>query len=157
MLDQETARIGEDATAGVIQPDFTIDVAVRQLSDFAVTAPAQTVLVASLQSRLAGAKAEKSPKREELALARPLVFFWRKSYVECGKRALFALACTFTLLLLPSVPFSLSGPRRTCQSAVGFCTPPAFSAVSFVGARRHKGQIEEHKQVSLTDFLVFQD
>jgi uncharacterized protein (DUF885 family) len=54
VLDQETARIAEDAAAGVIQPDFTIDGAVRQLSGFAGTAPAQTVLVASLQSRLAG-------------------------------------------------------------------------------------------------------
>ena len=48
VLDQETTRIGEDAAAGVIQPDFTIDGAVRQLSGFAGTAPAQTVLVSSL-------------------------------------------------------------------------------------------------------------
>ena len=53
VLDQETTRIGEDAAAGVIQPNFTIDGAVRQLSGFAATAPAQTVLVSSLQSRLA--------------------------------------------------------------------------------------------------------
>ena len=53
VVDQETARIGEDAAAGVIQPNFTIDGAVRQLSEFAATAPAQTVLVSSLQSRLA--------------------------------------------------------------------------------------------------------
>jgi uncharacterized protein (DUF885 family) len=54
VLDQETTRIGEDAAAGVIQPDFTIDGAVRQLRGFAGTVPAQTVLVASLQERLAG-------------------------------------------------------------------------------------------------------
>ena len=53
VLDQETARIGEDAAAAVIQPNFTIDGAVRQLSKFAATAPAQTVLISSLQSRLA--------------------------------------------------------------------------------------------------------
>ena len=54
MLDQETARIGEDAGAGVIAPDFAIDGAVRQLTAFANTPAAQTVLVTSLQSRLAG-------------------------------------------------------------------------------------------------------
>ena len=53
VLDQETARIGEDAAAGVIPPDFIIDGALRQLSGFTVTAPAQTVLVTSLKSRLA--------------------------------------------------------------------------------------------------------
>ena len=59
-LDQETARIGEDAATGVIQPNFTIagadgnGGAVAQLGAFAATAPAQTVLVTSLQSRLAG-------------------------------------------------------------------------------------------------------
>ncbi len=54
MLDQETTRIGEDAAAGVVPPDFAIDGALRQLNAFANTAPAQTVLVSSLQSRLAG-------------------------------------------------------------------------------------------------------
>lgn len=53
VLDQETARIGEDASAGVIPPDFAIDGAVRQLTGFAQTAPAQTVLVQALQSKLA--------------------------------------------------------------------------------------------------------
>lgn len=53
MLDQDTARATEDANAGVIPPTFAIDGAVRQLSGFAQTAPAQTVLVQSLQSRLA--------------------------------------------------------------------------------------------------------
>ncbi|MBC7768610.1 MAG: DUF885 family protein [Phycisphaerales bacterium] len=53
VLDQETTRIGEDAAAGIIQPNFTISGAVRQLDAFADTAPAQTVLVTSLQARLA--------------------------------------------------------------------------------------------------------
>jgi uncharacterized protein (DUF885 family) len=53
MLDQETQRLGEDTSAGVIPPDFAIDGAVRQLGGFAETAPAQTVLVTSLRSRLA--------------------------------------------------------------------------------------------------------
>ncbi|HYD89427.1 MAG TPA: DUF885 family protein [Vitreimonas sp.] len=58
VLDQETTRIGEDAAAGVIQPNFTIagangrGGAVGQLRAFAATAPAQTVLVTSLQGRL---------------------------------------------------------------------------------------------------------
>ena len=42
-----------DAAAGVIPPDFIIDGALRQLSGFTVSAPAQTVLVTSLKSRLA--------------------------------------------------------------------------------------------------------
>lgn len=54
VLDQETQRIGEDEAAGVIQPDFTINGAVAQLRDFAGRQPAQTVLVTSLQQRLAG-------------------------------------------------------------------------------------------------------
>ncbi len=60
VLDQETTRITEDAAAGIIQPNFTIagadgrGGAVAQLRAFAATAPAQTVLVTSLQSRLAG-------------------------------------------------------------------------------------------------------
>ena len=52
MLDQESACIGEDTAAGVIPPDFTIDGAVNQLNAFAETTPAQSVLVASLESRL---------------------------------------------------------------------------------------------------------
>ena len=52
MLDQETKRIGEDAAGGVIQPDFTIDGAVGQLSDLAGTPLAENMLIASLQSRL---------------------------------------------------------------------------------------------------------
>lgn len=54
MLDQETTRIGEDATAGVIPPDFAIDGALGQLRGFAGRQPAQNVLVSSLQQRLAG-------------------------------------------------------------------------------------------------------
>lgn len=51
-LDQETAIIAEDAGAGVIPPDFAIDKALLQLSQFAGTAPAETVLVQSLVRRL---------------------------------------------------------------------------------------------------------
>lgn len=54
MLDQETRRIREDAGDGVIPPDFAIEGAVRQLSGFADKAPAETVLVTSLQSRIGG-------------------------------------------------------------------------------------------------------
>jgi len=53
-LDQETTRIGQDAADGVIQPNFTIAGAINQLRGFARTAPAQTVLVQSLRTRLEG-------------------------------------------------------------------------------------------------------
>jgi uncharacterized protein (DUF885 family) len=53
--------IAEDAGAGMIPPDFCIDGAVRQLSAFAGLAPAQTVLVQSLERRL--------PEVEEIAAA----------------------------------------------------------------------------------------
>ena len=52
MLDQETTRIGQDAADGIIQPDFTIAGAINQLRGFTQRAPAQTVLVQSLQTRL---------------------------------------------------------------------------------------------------------
>ncbi len=52
VLDQETTCIGEDTAASVIPPDFIIDGAMNQLRAFAGTKPAQSVLVASLQSRL---------------------------------------------------------------------------------------------------------
>ena len=53
VLDQEAARFGEDSGAGVLPPDFAMDGAIRQLTGFAGTAPAQTVLVTSLATRLA--------------------------------------------------------------------------------------------------------
>lgn len=53
-LDQETAIIGADAEAGVIAPDFAIDKAIQQLTQFASAAPAQNVLVQSLVRRLPG-------------------------------------------------------------------------------------------------------
>jgi uncharacterized protein (DUF885 family) len=54
VLDQESERLGQDASEGVIPPDFSIDGALRQLGQFRNTAPAQTVLVSSFQQRLAG-------------------------------------------------------------------------------------------------------
>ncbi len=53
VLDQESQRIAEDAEDGIIQPGFTIVGAVEQLRAFAGNAPGQTVLVQSLQTRLA--------------------------------------------------------------------------------------------------------
>lgn len=53
VLDQESARVAQDAADGVIPPNFTIERALQQLRGFAGSAPAQTVLVTSLQSRLA--------------------------------------------------------------------------------------------------------
>ncbi len=54
VLDQDTTCIGEDATAGVIPPDFAIDGALGQLRSFAGKAPAQNVLVTSFQEKLNG-------------------------------------------------------------------------------------------------------
>lgn len=51
-LDQETAIIAADASAGVVPPDFAIEKALVQLNNFASQAPAQTVLVQSLVRRL---------------------------------------------------------------------------------------------------------
>ena len=53
VLDQESERVGLDASEGVIAPDFALDGALAQLRDFRGKAPAQTVLVSSFQSRLA--------------------------------------------------------------------------------------------------------
>lgn len=54
VLDQETARIAEDAGKSVVPPDFAIDGAVKQLGAFAALAPAKTVLVSSLAERVNG-------------------------------------------------------------------------------------------------------
>jgi uncharacterized protein (DUF885 family) len=54
VLDQETTRIGQDATDGIVQPDFTITGAINQLRGFSNRAPAETVLVQSLRTRLDG-------------------------------------------------------------------------------------------------------
>ncbi len=53
MLVQESAVIAADAAAGVTAPAFCIEGAVRQLSAFAVLAPAQTILVQSMARRAA--------------------------------------------------------------------------------------------------------
>jgi uncharacterized protein (DUF885 family) len=51
-LDQDTAIIPEDASAGVIAPDFAIDRALEQLTAFTASGPTQTVLVQTLVRRL---------------------------------------------------------------------------------------------------------
>ena len=51
-LGQETAIIAEDASAGVIPPDFAIDRALEQMGAIIALAPTQTVLVQSLARRL---------------------------------------------------------------------------------------------------------
>ena len=53
VLDQETARIGEDQAAGVIPPDFAIDRALQLMTTSSSKQPADTVLVKSLKRRLA--------------------------------------------------------------------------------------------------------
>ncbi len=52
VLDQESAGIQADADRGVIPPDFAVDGAIKQLSEFAALNPSQTVLVASLARRV---------------------------------------------------------------------------------------------------------
>lgn len=52
VLDQETTRIGQDATDGVIPPDFAIAGAINQLRGFSNGGAAQNVLVQSFQRRL---------------------------------------------------------------------------------------------------------
>jgi uncharacterized protein (DUF885 family) len=52
VLGQESEMIAQDAGNGMIPPDFCIDGAVTQLSGFAGTAPAQTVLVTALGRKL---------------------------------------------------------------------------------------------------------
>lgn len=52
VLDEESARISQDAADGVIAPDFCIDGALGQLNQFCDTAPAETVLVSSLRRRI---------------------------------------------------------------------------------------------------------
>jgi uncharacterized protein (DUF885 family) len=51
-LDEDTAVAAEDASHGVIAPDFAIDRALTQLNVFTSTAPAETVLVQTLVRRL---------------------------------------------------------------------------------------------------------
>jgi uncharacterized protein (DUF885 family) len=53
VLDDETASIRDDAAKGVVPPDFAIKGAIRQLDEFASTAPGETVLVASIRLRAA--------------------------------------------------------------------------------------------------------
>jgi uncharacterized protein (DUF885 family) len=52
VLDQESAVIAQDASAGMIPPDFAIDGAVAQLRQFGGLAPANTVLVQSIARRI---------------------------------------------------------------------------------------------------------
>ena len=54
VLDEESARVGQDAADGAIPPNFALNGALRQLGEFRGTAPAQTVLVSAFQQRLAG-------------------------------------------------------------------------------------------------------
>ena len=91
VLDQETARIGEDAAAGVIPPDFTMDGAVRQLRGFAGTPPAQTVLVASLQSRLADVEKTKIPDADKTALIQLAEAMVRDEVLPAYRRQIDAL------------------------------------------------------------------
>jgi uncharacterized protein (DUF885 family) len=53
VLDQESERVGLDATDGVIAPDFALDGALSQLGAFRTKPPAETILVTSFRDRLA--------------------------------------------------------------------------------------------------------
>lgn len=67
VLDQETARIKADADKGIVPPDFVIDGSVKQLESFAKLAPADTVLVQSLQRKVADAKVDEAKQKELVA------------------------------------------------------------------------------------------
>jgi len=67
VLDQETARVKADAGKGIVPPDFAIDGAVKQLEDFAKLVPADTVLVQSLQRKVADAKLDAVRQKELVA------------------------------------------------------------------------------------------
>lgn len=67
MLDQETTRIGQDAADGVVQPSFTISGAIGQLRGFTEKTAAETVLVQSLQGRLA--QVADIPEADKTAMA----------------------------------------------------------------------------------------
>jgi uncharacterized protein (DUF885 family) len=73
VLDQESARIRADAGKGIVPPDFVIDGAIRQLEDFAKLAPADTVLVQSLQRRVADAKLDPARQKELVASTEAVV------------------------------------------------------------------------------------
>jgi uncharacterized protein (DUF885 family) len=66
-LDQETARIAPECAAGFTPPDFAIDKALGQLSDFAKKKPADTVLVQSLARRIADVAEVAAADRTALA------------------------------------------------------------------------------------------
>jgi uncharacterized protein (DUF885 family) len=72
-LDQESARIGADAEKGIVPPDFVIDGAVKQLEAFASKPPAQTVLVQSLQRKVAEAKLQEAEQKDLVARAETAV------------------------------------------------------------------------------------
>ena len=73
VLDQETARIGEDAAAGVIAPAFILDNAIGQLTELRGQAPGATQLVASLAER-AKAKGLADPSAAETKIVADEVF-----------------------------------------------------------------------------------
>ncbi|KQY34367.1 hypothetical protein ASD38_21760 [Caulobacter sp. Root487D2Y] len=73
VLDQETARIGEDAGAGVIAPAFILDTAIAQLTELRGQAAGSTQLVASLAER-AKAKGLADPSAAETKIVADEVF-----------------------------------------------------------------------------------
>jgi uncharacterized protein (DUF885 family) len=73
VLDQETARIGEDAAAGVIPPAFILDTALGQLTELRGQAPGATQLVASLAER-AKAKGLADPSVSETKIVADEIF-----------------------------------------------------------------------------------
>jgi uncharacterized protein (DUF885 family) len=53
MMDQETARVGQDEADGVVPPGFVIDRTLEQLGDFTEIAPGQNRLVTAYRQKLA--------------------------------------------------------------------------------------------------------
>ncbi len=89
VLDQENALIATDAGNGMIPPDFCIDGAVRQLTGFANTAPAQTVLVQSLVRRLP--EVSEIPAAERAGLATRAETIVRDEVLPAYRRQIEAL------------------------------------------------------------------
>ena len=54
VLDQETARVGQDESDGVVPPGFVIDRTLELMGAFTAIAPAQNRLVTAFQQKLAG-------------------------------------------------------------------------------------------------------
>lgn len=89
LMDQESAVVALDATAGVIAPSFCLDGAIRQLTAFASIAPEETVLVQSLARR--AAEAQDIPEAEWATYAQRAEAIVRDEIMPAYQRQIAAL------------------------------------------------------------------